>query len=129
VRKTSIVVALCLALIGTLTATAGVAAAPTDDSAIQRFDIEIGNYKYGELTVDTLTDQFVANAHVGKTSADEQVTLVARNDGAGPHYVAIAHSTVDNGGRVHWEGVLTVEQLTWIHAYGDGAVFFVRSNY
>lgn len=71
-RKTSIVVALCLVLIGTLTATVGVAAAPTDDSAIQRFDIGIGDYKYGELTV---------------------------------------------------------EQLTWIHAYGDGAVFFVRSNY
>jgi len=129
VRKTSIVVALCLALIGTLTATVGVAAAPTDESAIQRFDIKIGDYKYGELTVDTLTDQYVANAHVGKTSADEQVTLVARNDGASPHYVAIAHSTVDNGGRAHWEGVLTVEQLTWIHAYSDGAVFFVRSNY
>jgi len=128
-RKTSIVVALCLVLIGTLTATTGVTAAPTDDSTIQRFDIEVGAYKYGELTVDTLTDQFVANAHVGKASADEQVTLVARNDGASPHYVAIAHSTVDNGGRVHWGGILTAAQLTWIHAYGDGAVFFVRGNY
>ena len=53
-RKTSIVVALCFVLIGTLIAIIGVTAAPTDDSAIQRFDIEIGNYKYGELTVDTL---------------------------------------------------------------------------
>lgn len=95
-RKTSIVVALCLILIGKLTATTGVTAAPTDNSAIQRFDIEIGDYKYGELTVDTETDQFVANAHVGKKSADEQVTLVARKDGASPHHIAIAHSTVNN---------------------------------
>ncbi len=129
VRKTSIVVALCLVLTGTLTATTGVTAAPTDDLAIQRFDIQIGDYKYGELTVDTETDQFVANAHVGKTSADEQVTLVARKDGASPHHITIAHSTVDNGGRVHWEGPLTAAQLTWIHTYGDGAVFFVRGNY
>jgi hypothetical protein len=128
-RKTSIVVALCLVLIGILTATSGVTAAPTDDSTIQRFDIEIGDYKYGELIVDTQTDQFVANAHVGKQLADEQVTLVARNDGASPHYVAIARSTVNNGGRVLWEGTLTAAQLTWIHAYGDGAVFFVRGNY
>jgi hypothetical protein len=128
-RKTSIVVTLCLVLIGTLTATTGVTAAPTDNSAIQRFDIEIGDYKYGELAVDTETDQFVANAHVGKASADEQVTLVARNDGASPHYVTIAHSTVDNGGQVHWEGPLTAAQLDWIHAYGDAAVFFVRGNY
>jgi hypothetical protein len=26
-------------------------------------------------------------------------------------------------------GTLTVAQLAWIHAYGDGAVFFVRGNY
>ncbi len=64
-RKTSILVALCFVLIGTLTATTGVTAAPTDDSVIQRFDIGIGDYKYGELAVDTGTDQFVANAHVG----------------------------------------------------------------
>jgi hypothetical protein len=129
VRKTSIVVALYLALIGTLTAISGVTAAPTDDSVIQRFYIEIGDYKYGELAVDTQTDQFAANAHVGKQLADEQVTLVARKDGASPHYVDIARSTVNNGGRVHWEGTLTAAQLTWIHAYGDGAVFFVRNNY
>jgi hypothetical protein len=128
-RKTSVVVAFCLALIGTLTATTGVTAAPTDDSAIERFDIEIGDYKYGELTVNTQTDQFVANAHVGKTSADEQVTLVARKDGASPHYIAIARSTVNNGGRVQWEGTLTAAQLNWIQAYGDDAVFFVRGNY
>jgi len=128
-RKTSIGVALCLVLIGTLTAITGVTAAPTDDSAIQRFDIAMGDYKYGKLTVDTETDQFVANAHVGKQSADEQVTLVARNDGGQPALIAVARSTVNNGGRVHWEGTLTAAQLTWIHAYGDGAVFFVRNNY
>jgi hypothetical protein len=128
-RKTSILVALCFVLIGTLTATTGVTAAPTDDSVIQRFDIGIGDYKYGELAVDTETNQFVANANVGKQSADEQVTLVARKDGASPHYVAIARSTVNNGGRVHWEGTLTAAQLTWIHAYGDDAIFFVRGNY
>jgi hypothetical protein len=128
VRKTSIVVALCLVLIGTLTATVGTAA-PMDDSAIQRFDIGIGDYRYGELTIETDTDQFFANANVGKESADEQVVLVARNDGASPHYIAIAHSTVNNGGWVHWKGRITTTQLTWIHAHGDGAVFFVRSNY
>ena len=128
-RKTSIGVALCLVLIGTLTAITGVTAAPTDDSAIQRFDIAMGDYKYGKLTVDTETDQFVANAHVGKQSADEQVTLVARKDGASPHYVVIARSTVNDGGRVHWEGTLTEAQLDGIHSYGYGAVFFVRGNY
>jgi hypothetical protein len=128
-QKTLIVVGLCLVLIGILTATATTGVTAADDSALQRFDIEIGDYKYGELTVDTETDQFAANAHVGKQLADEQVTLVARNDGASPHYVPIARSTVDNGGRVHWEGTLTAAQLTWIHAYGDGAVFFVSSNY
>ena len=106
-RKTSIGVALCLVLIGTLTAITGVTAAPTDDSAIQRFDIAMGDYKYGKLTVDTETDQFVANAHVGKQSADEQVTLVARNGGASPYYIDIARSTVDNDGRVHWGGTFT----------------------
>jgi hypothetical protein len=128
-RKTSIVAALGLVLTGTLTATTGVTAAPTDDSAIQRFDIEMGDYKYGELTVNTETDQFVANAHVGKKLADEQVTLVARKDGASLNHIAIAHSTVNNGGRVHWGGTLTAAQLTWIHKYGDDAVFFVRGNY
>ncbi|MGA7076649.1 MAG: hypothetical protein WBZ42_08935 [Halobacteriota archaeon] len=97
--------------------------------AMKRFDIEIGDYKYGELTVDTETDQMVANAHVGKELADEQVTLVARKDRASPHYVAIAHSTVNNGGRVHLEGTLTAAQLDWIHANGDDAIFFVRGNY
>ena len=129
VRKTSILLALCFVLIGTITPTTEVTATPTDDSAVQRFDIGIGDYKYGELTVDTLTDQFVANAHVGKQLADEQVTLVARNDGGQPALIAVARSTVNNGGRVHWEGTLTAAQLTWIHAYGDGAVFFVRNNY
>jgi hypothetical protein len=128
-RKTSIVVALCLVLIGTLTATTGVTAASTDDSVIQRFDIEIGDYKYGELAVDTETDQFVADANVGKESADKQVTLVARKEGAIPHYVAIARSIVNNGGQVRWKGTLTAAQLDWIQTYGDGAVFFVRSNY
>lgn len=128
-RKTSIVVALCLVLIGTLTATTGVTAAPTDNSAIQRFDIAVGDYKYGELSVDTETDHVFAYANVGSSSADKQVTLVARKDGASPHYIAIAHSTVNNGGQVHWEGTLTAAQLDWIHAYGDGAVFFVRGNY
>jgi hypothetical protein len=52
-RKTSIVVAVCLVLVGTLTVTTGVTAAPTDNSAVQRFNIEIGDYKYGELAVDT----------------------------------------------------------------------------
>jgi hypothetical protein len=129
IRKTSIVAALCLVLIGILTATTGVTAASTDDSAIQRFDIAIGDYKYGELTVDTQTDQFVANANVGKQLADKQVTLVARNGGASPYYIDIARSTVDNDGRVHWGGTFTAAQLDWIHAYGDGAVFFVRGNY
>jgi hypothetical protein len=128
-RKTSIVVAVCLVLIGTLTVTTGVTAAPTDNSAVQRFNIEVGDYKYGELAVDTETDQFVANANVGKESADKQVILVARNDVASPHYVAIAYSVVNNSGQVHWKGTLTAAQLDWIHAYGDGAVFFVRSNY
>ncbi len=53
VQKTSIVVALCFVLIGILTATTEATATLTDDSAIQLFDIAIGDYKYGELTVDT----------------------------------------------------------------------------
>jgi hypothetical protein len=101
IRKTSIVAALCLVLIGILTATTGVTEASTGDSAIQRFDIEIGDYKYGELTVDAQTDQFVAYANVGKQLVDKQVTLVARNGGASPYYIDIARSTVDNDGRVH----------------------------
>jgi hypothetical protein len=128
-RKTSVVVALCLVLIGALTATTGATAAPTDNSAIQRFGIEIGDYKYGELAVDTETDQFVANAHVGKELADEQVTLIAVNNGASPRHIAIAHSTVNKSGRVLLEGTLTAAQLDWIHANGDDAIFFVRGNY
>jgi hypothetical protein len=128
-RKTSIVVALCLVLISILTATTGVTAAPTDDSAIQRFDIQIGDYKYGELAFDPETNQFVANANVGKELANKQVTLVARNDGASSHYVDIAYSTVSNSGMVHLEGTLTAAQLEWIHAFGDGAVFFLRGTY
>ena len=128
-RKTSIVVALCLVLIGTLTAITWVTAAATDNSAVQRFDIQIGDYKYGELAVDTETDQFVANAHVGKELADEQVTLIAVNNGASQHHIAIAHSTVNNSGRVHLEGTLTAAQLDWIHSNGDDAIFFVRGNY
>jgi hypothetical protein len=118
-----------LVLISILTATIGVTAAPTDDSAIQRFDIQIGDYKYGELAFDPETNQFVANANVGKELADKQVTLIAVNNGASPHHIAIAHSTVNNGGRVHLEGTLTAAQLDWIHAYGDGAVFFLRGTY
>src|SRR5659263_213086 len=76
-RKTSIVIALCFVLIGTLTATKDVTAASTDDSAFRRFDIAIGDYKYGELTIDPATDQFFAIANVGKGSAHECVTLVA----------------------------------------------------
>ena len=98
-------------------------------SAIQRFDIEIGDYKYGELTVDAQTDQFVAYANVGKQLVDKQVTLVARNGGASPYYIDIARSTVDNDGRVHWGGTFTAAQFDWIHVHGDGAVFFVRGNY
>jgi hypothetical protein len=118
-----------LVLIGTLKATTGVTAAPTDNSAVQRFDIEVGDYKYGELAVDTETDQFIANAHVGKKLADEQVTLIAVNNGASPHHIDRAHSTVNNSGRVHLEGTLTAAQLDWIHANGDDAIFFVRGNY
>ena len=129
IRKTSIVAALCLVLIGILTVTTGVTEASTGDSAIQRFDIEIGDYKYGELTVDAQTDQFVAYANVGKQLIDKQVTLVARNGGASPYYIDIARSTVDNDGRVHWGGTFTAAQFDWIHVHGDGAVFFVRGNY
>jgi hypothetical protein len=122
-RKTSIVVALCWVLTGTLTATAGATA--TDDSAIQQFDIAIGDYKYGELTVDTETDQVSANANVGKESADKQVTLVAK-DRSSPHTIDIAHSIVNRDGQVIWKGTLTAAQLDWIHTYGDCSVFFVR---
>jgi len=125
-RKTSIVIALCFVLIGTLTATKDVTAASTDDSAFQRFDIAIGDYKYGELTIDPATDQFFAIANVGKGSADECVTLVAQKDGTSPQHISIAHSTVSTEGRVHWEGPLTTAQLDWINSYGYGAVFFAR---
>jgi hypothetical protein len=128
-RKTSIVIALRLVLIGTLTATAGATATPTDDSAIQRFDIAVGDYKYGELSVDTETDHVFAYANVGSESADKQVTLVARKDRSSPHTIDIAHSTVKNDGQVFWKGTLTAAQLDWIHTYGGRAVFFFRVNH
>ncbi|MGZ5521222.1 MAG: hypothetical protein ACXWET_05600 [Halobacteriota archaeon] len=127
-RKTSIVVALCLVLIGILTATTGTAA-PTDDSAIQRFDIAVGDYKYGELSVDVETDHVFAYANVGSSSADKQVTLVARKDRLSPHTIDIAHSTVNSDGQVFWKGTLTAAQLDWIHTYRDCAIFFVRVNH
>jgi uncharacterized protein (UPF0371 family) len=128
-RKTSIVVALWLVLIGTLTATAEVTAEPTDDSAIQRFDIAVGDYKYGELSVDTETDHVFAYANVGSSSADKQVTLVARKDRSSPHTIDIAHSIVNRDGQVIWKGTLTAAQLDWIHTYGGRAVFFFRVNH
>ncbi|MGZ4929314.1 MAG: hypothetical protein ACXV76_13760 [Halobacteriota archaeon] len=128
-RKTSIIVAILFVLIGTLTAATGATAAPTDDSAIQRFDIAIGGYKYGELSVDTETDQVFANANVGEELADKLVTLVARKDRSSPHTIAIAHSIVKSDGQVHWEGTLTAAQLDWIHACSDCAIFFVRVNH
>jgi hypothetical protein len=127
-RKTSIIVALCFVLIGTLTATAGATATPTDDSAIQQFEIAIGDYKYGELTVDTETDHVSANANVGKELADKQVTLVARKDRSSSHTIDIAHSIVKSDGQVFWKGTLTAAQLDWIHTYGGNAVFFFRVN-
>jgi hypothetical protein len=128
-RKTSIVIALCLVLIGTLTATAGVTAAPTGDSAIQRFDIAVGDYKYGELSVDAETDHVFAYANVGSESADKQVTLVARQDRSSSHTIDIAHSSVKSDGQVFWKGTLTAAQLDWIHTYGGRAVFFFRVNH
>lgn len=128
-RKTSIVIVLCLVLIGTLTATVEVTATSVDDSAIRRFDIAIGDYKYGELTVDSETDQVFANANVGKELADKQVTLVARKDRSSPHTIDIAHSIVNWDGQVIWKGTLTAAQLDWIHTYGDCAVFFVKVNH
>jgi len=128
-RKTSRVIALCLILIGTFTATTEVTGTPTDDSAIQRFDIAIGDYKYGELSVDTETDQVFANANVGEKLADKVVTLVARKDRSSPHTMAIAHSIVNSDGHVRFEGTLTAAQLDWIHTYCDCAIFFVRVNH
>jgi len=128
-RKTSIVIALCLVLVGTLTATAGATATPTDGSAIQRFDIAVGDYKYGELAVDTETDHVFAYANVGSESADKQVTLVARKDRSSPHTIDIAHSIVNSDGQVFWKGTLTAAQLDWIHTYGGRAVFFFRVNH
>jgi hypothetical protein len=128
-QKTSIVVALCLILLSALTATTEVTATSVDDSAIQQFDIAIGDYKYGELSVDAETDQAFANANVGKELADKQVTLVARKDRSSPHTIDIAHSIVDRDGQVIWKGALTAAQLDWIHTYGDCAVFFVRVNH
>lgn len=128
-QKTSIVGALCLILISTHAPTVGTTATLTDDSAIQRFDIAIGDYKYGELSVDAETDQAFANANVGKELADKQVTLVARKDRSSPHTIDIAHSIVNRDGQVIWKGTLTAAQLDWIHTYGDCAVFFVRVNH
>lgn len=128
-RKTSIVVALCLLLIGTLTATAEVTAEPTDDSAIQRFDIAVGEYKYGELSIDMETDHVFAYANVGSSSADKHVTLVARKDRSSPYTIDIAYSTVNSDGQVFWKGTLTAAQLDWIHTYGGRAVFFFRVNH
>ncbi len=125
-RKTSIVVALCLALLGTFTATTEATATATDESAIQLFDIAIGDYKYGELTVDTETDQVSASANVGKESADKLVTLAARKDRSSPYTIDIAHSIVNSDGQVRWQGTLSAAQLDWIHTYGDSAIFFVR---
>ena len=128
-RKTSIVVALCFVLIGTLTAITEATAAPTDESAIQQFPITIGDYKYGELTVDMETDQVSASANVGKESADKRVTLVARKDRSSPNTIDIAHSTVNRDGQVRLKGTLTAAQLDWIHTYGDSAIIFVRINH
>ncbi len=129
VRKKSVVVALCFVLIGILTATTEATATLTDDSAIQLFDIAIEDYKYGEVTVDTQTDQVSADANVGKESADKLVTLVARKDRSSPYTIDIAHSTVSSDGQVHWEGTLSAAHLDWIHTYGDGAIFFVRIHH
>jgi len=127
-QTTSIVITLGLVLMGTFTVT-GATAAPTDDSAIQQFDIAIGDYKYGELSIDTQTDQVFANANVGEELADKLVTLVARRDRSSSQTIDIAHSIVSGDGRVRWEGTLTASQLDWIHTYGDCAVFFVRVNH
>lgn len=127
-QKTSIVIASCLVLTGTFTVT-GITAAPTDDSASQQFDIAIGDYKYGELSIDTQTDQVFANANVGGELAHKLVTLVARRDRSSSQTIDIAHSIVNDDGRVRWEGTLTAAQLDWIHIYGDCAVFFVRVNH
>ncbi|MDD1721704.1 MAG: hypothetical protein LUP95_06950, partial [Euryarchaeota archaeon] len=110
-------------------ATTEATAAPTDDSAIQLFDIAIGDYKYGELTVDTETDQVSADANVGKESADKRVALVARNDRSSPCSIEIAHSIVNGDGQVHWKGTLSAAQIEWIHTYGDSAIFFVRIHH
>jgi hypothetical protein len=128
-RKTSIVVTLCLVLMGMLTAIGEVTAAPTDDSSIQRFDIAVGDYKYGELSVDEKTDHVSAYANVGSSSADKQVTLVARKDRSSPHTIDIARSTVNSDGQVFWKGTLTAAQVDWIHTYGGRAVFFFRVNH
>jgi len=114
---------------GTSTATTEVTAASVDDSAVHQFDIAIGDYKYGELTVDAETDQAFAVANVGKELADKLVTLVARKDRSSPHIVDIAHSIVNGDGHVVWKGTLTAAQAAWIHTYGDCAVFFVRVNH
>ena len=106
-----------------------VTAAPADDSVIQRFDIAIGDYIYGELSVDMETDHVFAYANVGSKSADKQVTLVARKDRSSPHIIDIAHSTVNSDGQVFWKGTLTAAQLDWIHTYGGSAVFFFRVNH
>lgn len=79
------------------------AAAPLAHSAIQRFDVAVANYKYGELMVNMETAKFVANANAGKGLADEQVTLAAARNETILHRIAIAHSTVKNSGWIHFE--------------------------
>jgi hypothetical protein len=125
-RKKSIVTALCLvALRGTRTVTSD-GTATSMDGPIQRFDLAIGGYKYGELTVNTETDKVFANAYVGKKLANKKVTLVARKDKSSPYTLDIAQSIVHSDGQVVWKDSLTLAQLDWIHNYGDCAVFFVR---
>jgi len=97
--------------------------APIQRSVIQRFDMGVGNYKYGEFVVDTQTDKFVANANVGKELANEPVTLIAVRKETISHRLAIAQSTVKNSGWVRLEGTLTATQMDWIHANGDDAWF------
>jgi hypothetical protein len=109
--------------VGNGNATNSHAAVPLAQSAIQRFDVAVGNYKYGELKVDMETAEFVANANAGKRLADEQVTLAAVKNETILHRIAIAHSTVKNSGWVHFEGTLTAAQIDWIHANGDNAWF------
>jgi len=92
-------------------------------SATQRFDVVVGNYKYGELKVDTGTAKFVANANAGKGLTGEQVTLAAIKKETILHRLAIARSTVKNSGWFHFEGMLTAAQIDWLRAHGGDAWF------